>query len=917
MKKFLSCVLCLVMALSSVTGIVFADNESEAVAATENKEERRNSLREEVYVLTKAGVVELSEQYDPDSVVTRAEFAQYAAAAINASGKKEMTYFSDVPLSHWAVDSINALVDMKVIDRAADGKFNPEEPITYPQACKILDVITGYKAYADMDKIMDEYVSVARKAGFGINTASYDQITIAEAVQLIYNAMRTDLMTVISAGDDTYTAQPQKGENIFSVYHNIKFTDGRVQSVFGKTINSMRAESGEAYIGGEKYEVDSDVDIDEFFGRYINFAYREAKDAQKTKTVIYAEARYEKDVTEILYDDIKGYNEGTKTLSYYDGVNREKLKTKTADSNATIVLNGQPYDKGIKSEIDRLVDGTRKGDVTYISADGSSTCDLIIVTSYEIFEADSYTPSDEKFYSTDKTNTVCLDDYQNCYIFDTTGKVLDTSSLSTGPFMIAASDNKESITIVVCTKKVEGTLSAVNPTEKLYTIGDEEYKADKTFYEKNKDALAVGASYRIWLDMYDEIVEYATLSTDGMKTGFITKTALTDNVFDTNIIFKIYTRDDNTLKEFKLASKVNIDEETYKSENYKDVAAAFPGNSVVSDNTVKIERQVIRYKLNKDGDIDKIDTVNVSAAEDKENTLTSITNGTKNMFYSWFANRFGMNVHVASTTSFMVVPKVNADGDVVVNGNVVEDSVRMYSNKMTPEDWSTYTVEAFKFSNETLSPDLIVAYVDQKKADYNIIMYEDVVMGLDSEGNLVSKLTGKSIGEDIELQLDDTVDMSALNLKKGDIVRVEKEYLKGEKAYSVTKMYDAEKNLFEDNGLWTDPERYWYSGTYSEGNGQNWRNQMYQLTRAYAYDVKNGVVASSYTLPMAHDGVISEMENCYNVSVTVYDKNSDRNPIYKGSTEDIVTYKTAGEGCDIVLLSSTNTVIKQLFVIKQ
>ncbi len=905
------------MALSSVTGIVFADNESEAVAATENKEERRNSIREEVYLLTKTGVVELSEQYDPTTVVTRAEFAQYAAAAINASGKKEMTYFSDVPLSHWAVDSINALVDMKVIDRAADGKFNPEEPITYPQACKILDVITGYKAYADMDKIMDEYVSVARKAGFGINTASYDQITIAEAVQLIYNAMRTDLMTVISAGDDTYTAQPQKGENIFSVYHNIKFTDGRVQSVFGKTINSMRAESGEAYIGGEKYEVDSDVDIDEFFGRYINFAYREAKDAQKTKTVIYAEARYEKDVTKILYDDIKGYNEGTKTLSYYDGVNRDKLKTKTANSNATIVLNGQPYDKGIKAEIDRLIDGTRKGDVTYISADGSSTCDLIIVTSYEIFEADSYTPSDEKFYSTDKTNTVCLDDYQNCYIFDTTGIALAISSLSTGPFMIAASDNKESITIVVCTKKVEGTLSAVNPTEKLYTIGDEEYKADKAFYEKNKDALAVGASYRIWLDMYDEIVEYATLSTDGMKTGFITKTALSDNVFDTNIIFKIYTRDDNTLKEFKLASKVNIDEETYKSENYKDVAAAFPGNSVVSDNTVKIERQVIRYKLNKDGDIDKIDTVNVSAAEDKENTLTSITNGTKNMFYSWFANRFGMNVHVASTTSFMVVPKVNADGDVVVNGNVVEDSVRMYSNKMTPEDWSTYTVEAFKFSNETLSPDLIVAYVDQKKADYNIIMYEDVVMGLDSEGNLVSKLTGKSIGEDIELQLDDTVDMSALNLKKGDIVRVEKEYLKGEKAYSVTKMYDAEKNLFEDNGLWTDPERYWYSGTYSEGNGQNWRNQMYQLTRAYAYDVKNGVVASSYTLPMAHDGVISEMENCYNVSVTVYDKNSDRNPIYKGSTEDIVTYKTAGEGCDIVLLSSTNTVIKQLFVIKQ
>ena len=53
------------------------------------------------------------------------------------------------------------------------------------------------------------------------------------------------------------------------------------------------------------------------------------------------------------------------------------------------VLNGQPYDKGIKSEIDKLIDGSRKGEVTYISGNGSSACDLICVTSYELFGADS------------------------------------------------------------------------------------------------------------------------------------------------------------------------------------------------------------------------------------------------------------------------------------------------------------------------------------------------------------------------------------------------------------------------------------------------------------------------------------------------------------------------------------------------
>lgn len=904
------------MAFSSVTGIVFADENGEDVLNANNQEEIKDSIREEVYLLTKAGVIELSEQYDPTTVVTRAEFADYTAAAISANEKMNVTYFSDVPLNYWASDSINALVERKIIDMADDGKFNPDEPITYPQACKIMAAMTGYKAYADMDKIMNEYVLVAKKAGFGINTSSNDQITLAEAVRLIYNAMRTDLMSIVLASGESYTAKPQKGENIFSVYHNIKFSDGRVQSVFGKTINGMRAESGEAYIAGEKYNIASDVSMDEFFGRYINFSYLDEKDSQNTKTVIYADARYKRDVTKILYDDISGYNEDTRTISYYDGSDKGNLKTKTADSKAVIVFNGQPYDKGIKSEIDRLIDGTRKGNVTFISSGGNSVCDVISVTSYEIFDADAYTPADKKFYSSNKTKTVCIDDYQNCYAFDTSGITVDINNISAGPFMLACSDNKEILTIVVCNKKAEGALSETNPGDRIYTINGTEYKADKAFYEKNKDKLVVGVTYKIWLDLYDEIIDYTTVASDGMKVGYITKTALSDNIFDKNIRFKIYTLDDNTLKEFGLASKVNIDEVTYKSENYKDIAAAFPGKTEVSNGKIKIERQVIRYKLNNDGYIDKIDTVNVSAAEDKENTLSSITNGTKSLIYSTSVKRFGMNVYVGSSTSFMSVPNVDDDGNIVVNGNVMEDSARMYSDKVTLDDWATYSVEAYKYSSNALAPDLIIVYLEPKASNYNVVMYEDVIMGLDSEGNVVRKLTGKSMGQDTELQLDDMVDVSALNLKKGDIVRVEND-LKGEKAYSVTKMYDAEKNLFENNQSWTNPERYWYGGTYEENHAGVWRGQKYQLTKAYAYDDKGGVVTSSYTIPLARDGVISEMTDCSKISVTVFDKNSKRNPIYKGSTADILTYKTAGADCDILILSSQSSLLKQLFVIKQ
>ena len=913
MKKILICALCFIMLITPINGMVFADRGGEMA---DNMSEIKDSIKDEVALLTKAGVIALSEQYDPNEIVTRAEFAAYTAAAIGEDGKMNISYFSDVPTSYWAADSINILVDRKIIDKADDGKFNPDEPITYPQACKMMAAMTGYRAYADPDKIMNEYVSVAQKAGFGINTAKSDSITLAEAIKLLYNAMRTDLMSVISASGDSYTLKPEKGETVFSVYHNIKFSDGRVQSVYGKTMNSQRAESGRMFIDGEKFSVTADVDTNALFGRYVDFAYIDESDTKNTKTVIYATGRYDRDVTTVLYDDIKSFDESTKTLTYFADGDSGKERTKSAASNAVTVLNGQSYDKGIKSEIDKLIDGSRKGEVTYISGSGSSVCDLICVTSYELFGADSYNSADKKFYSANKQERICIDDCESYVIKDVFDSEIEPDGISGGPYMIAAADNKESLVIIVCSKKTEGILTKITATDRELVIGDTSYIADKAFFENNKDKFNTSASYRVWFDLYGEIIDCVMVDSQGMKNGYITKTALVDSGFEKELMFRIYSPSDNKLDDYKLSSRVKIDEKTYKSEDYLDITAAFPEDST-GGSSVNVGRQVIRFQLAKDGRICKIDTANRSDSEDKNSTLRRISNGTESLVYSSAVKRLGMNVYVGSNkTNIMVVPNVNENGEVVINGNVADDTAELYSNRFTFTDWLTYTTDVFKYCDDSPLPDLVLVYTDMIESDYNIIMFDDIVMALGSGGEVVNKLVGRSMGAEVGYETDERLDTSPLNLKKGDIISVAKNSETG-KIYSITKMFDAERKQFENNLSWTDPDRYWYGGNYSDNASGIWRGQKYQVTKGYVYDIKDNIITSSYKLSLARDEIISEVTDISKCPIIVFDPKLNKNQIYMGNASDIQTYKTAGAECDIVLTSSYNATIRQIFVIKQ
>ena len=279
----------------SVTDVIVEttdDSTSEIDEYSESiKAEKRKEIEEEIAVLTSAGIIDLEEDYDPTAVVTRAEFATYTAAAIKADAPMPLSYFTDVPTNHWASDSINQLTDLKVIDRAADGLFNPDRIISYVEACKIMTMLTRYKAYTRSDKDMTQYITIAESAGFGIVPSNPQEMTIADTVKLLYKAMQVDMVMVDSVTVNKYTVKPNEDNNLFSVYHNIKFDDAILEATFEKRMVDTKLKQGEVMIGGTRYYADSSVVPGEYFGRELNFAYREDKE-DVDMTVLYAEPKF-------------------------------------------------------------------------------------------------------------------------------------------------------------------------------------------------------------------------------------------------------------------------------------------------------------------------------------------------------------------------------------------------------------------------------------------------------------------------------------------------------------------------------------------------------------------------------------------------------------------------------------------------
>ena len=838
----------------------------------------------------------------PDKVVTRAEFAAYAAKMAEIGKVENKMYFTDVPVSHKDNGYINALTDRGVIDRAEDGMFNPDVPITYSQAVKIMIVIAGYKDYALAEaEIMTGYVKAAKKTGIATSVKNPEAITIKEAVEIIYNTMNTEVPEFLGQSKDGLIYRVYGG-NTMMERRNIFFFEGVVDAVYGASMReNIEAESGYAYIDGEKYKVGENIDVESFFGRSVTLAY--SQNGSYTRVLISIESDCDEITVSGKY--IKDYDEKNGILKFYPDKNSRTTKEIHIEKGGVTVVNGGLLKSEFGEVIKQFLNGERKGELTFIK-DENEKYSTVIVKSYNIYIARGY--NDEEgvlagYYQ--EAGNIDLSKYDVVRIMTESRWETVIPQGFPAVLAVALSQDMHYAEVVVCSKSASGTLNSLNRSGKTVKLGEKEYEISDKLLEK----IEAGDNVTLLFDLYGEAVFAEKTDTDTMKLGYLIDIACSKNGFDNTVKFKLYT--DGKVTSINVAERVEMDGEKFKTTDTMNFLRAFPLIEAVNINKgdVSVERQIIRYIINESGEISQIDTIEVGENEDKENSLIRKYDGSSMLYYNSAMKRFGMDtLYDSSSAKVFCVPSLNSDGNVVINGEERKPTGAMYGVGYSFVSDTGYYIETYNYNYDNEYTDVIVCRTDSIKETYCSYMFDNVYEAINEDDVPTSYVKLWTKEGEVSFELDESVIEKINSINQGDIIYAY--FTTDGKISDVVKMYDAESMSF------TGTNKYWYAGNFNPNDFWAYRNEWYQLSKTYPYDIVGSTIYSAYEKSDLVDGKIDEAVNVLTTPIIAYDKDID-NPekrIFIKSKSDIKTYKNYLFECSTMLASTSKSSLRCIFL---
>lgn len=902
-KRFFCILLCLGLGLNSIM-YTFS-------FAAEDVNIQEDKTSKEMFLLSYLGIIEVTEDESKVKTITRGDFSEYICKAFKIGEVIDKVYFIDVQSDCWAAKYINALYESGIVSPAADKMFNPNDNITYEQACKMLVYALGYGKWVNYTGgPMSIFTQIASRSKFGITPSDADKLSADECALLLYKAMQVDL--------PEFTGERVKtGDTLFESYHGIYIKTGRVRTVASLSLDNKFFDDGRVQIDNELFYVDGGCNLKDFFGQNVEYIYKKSDD---DNLVIYAERVNEGDKITVSSKDIKSVDEKGGSLEYYTD-SGSKTKTISFSAKSDVFFNGEVMETHLSDRIQEFLDEERKGKIEFIKAGGASEFNLINIISYEVFVIGMHDKNTETIYDYyNSENKIMLNDAEYLNIVDTNGKKADLPKTFPAVVMIAKSDNLESIDIICCNEKKEAAVSSVNTTEREITSGEITYKIDKTAYENLDASIKTGKTYSITLDIFGEIVYITPKIDDTFKLGWLKKGYLIDKGFgEYSLCLDIYDHTEGKAHKLNMADSITIDAEKYKAEKYRDVVSALPGTNELDESRqyVKIEPQIIRYSLNENSELTNIDSVNCGANEDKDNTLYKVGEGEK--YFTASNSWLGIDmIWQYGYTKMFMVPEVSADGYIYINGDRRSDDDNMYSNSLTLLDWRLYNVVGYKWSDESWNSEAIVVKQTSTKAYNYCLLFDSIYTEIDSDGMIKDVLKCEREGGEVTFFIDSTMIDKANTLKQGDIITIDTDY-SGKTAINITKMFDCGTRTFESYGSYTDPNRYWYRENpptaTSVGGLGGWRVDAAQLAKGYAKTIKGSMLSIAYTLSDARDGKSTMPKG--GAPITIVDKNETRNnKIYSGSINDIKSYDVFGEDCSFVVYCAYSGNVREIVVYK-
>ena len=223
MKRFINLFLSIAIVLNALSVFAaFAQNEERTTDTTY------------IDFLAQLGVLETSDMSSITAEVTRESFAYLTAkaAGIPVSGNDETRRYIDVPTYSYAFSAINNLADYGIISESADGRFRPNDFITYNEACTMMLNAMNYDVLAEnYGSWPHNYQAVVSELDIDVKNFN-DIVTLDEAAKLILDFMKVP--TYIMDGNK-YSSS---GESLLEKVFSLEYGEGTVEAFSGGALDS-------------------------------------------------------------------------------------------------------------------------------------------------------------------------------------------------------------------------------------------------------------------------------------------------------------------------------------------------------------------------------------------------------------------------------------------------------------------------------------------------------------------------------------------------------------------------------------------------------------------------------------------------------------------------------------------------------
>lgn len=858
--RIISFLICVIMT-ANISIIVHATNENR----TYSKELNFLKLLEIIDKDFEIG------NFNPYDVVSRGEFAQYAAKLLKIDNVDiETLYYHDVPRTHYAYNTITALTENGYMNGVSTKMFAPEENMSTNFAYLVFLKALGVGNLSNYTE--NDIITFAQTFDLTKGVISGNELLLEDLFRIMYNALMAETIKF---------GKPSGNTLLYETREMRYKKKGLVTSVYGADIYGQNDNFETIVISGEEYI--STIEAEAALGKYVEYIYSE-NDNLDDKELIWLNVVNDNDMLHFNSNDELDFDRNTRKLYYYSNKVRKNIEI---PNNISLIYNGRFCGKNITSyfEKDRV-------DITFLKVE-SMEYNVAIMWDYTPILVKQKDSSIKMIYGRNSGEYVNLneEDYSYIKICSEAGIALSFEEIEDKDVLnVYKSNDNERIKVVVGKETVTGRIQSADSSEGVIVIDDNTFE----FYSRTVPAgIGVGMNVELYLDENGLVVYCATGSAIGL-IGFMYDASVVElpETCEEGIMLKILQENGELIKVF--GEKVRID-------NIKYTDAQSMIMSLSNNGGTKITPQLILYNINSKGYISMIYTA--SENDGKVHKLTKNHTTPKygdfdttydearfNWQYNVFKNnRIGLKMLVNENTKIFIVPE----------DSEIETAEEKEFNVVNTLNIDTFCPGAESYFTSSEEPGfeqyVVVRGVAVKTTIENsfpMYMYDSEIEELNDDDEVVTIVRVFDIfGNPAEkfISEDSNINWDTHNFKRGDIIRFAED--KYGEIKNVQVLYQPSKGI-------------------KTGLSEHYPPADYRIFSGYVNDFEAPALRIGYNDGNSYD----EAVNIGSLPVVIYDTYTKT--IEKGTVNDLRSYKNVGNKCTFIYMQMTQAKPVGIFAIK-